>query len=113
MADGAAARKSNRRERRAAGKGSVPPGGPTTTVTSGAPQPAGSSGTPQQAPSQPSVWTWEGFKIYLQQVRLEMNRVTWPTRRELQAATTVVMFTLLIFAGYLGILDFILKRVFR
>jgi len=61
----------------------------------------------------PTGWSLETLKAYLLQVRLEMGRVTWPTRRELQAATAVVMFTLLVFAGYLGILDFVLRRVFR
>jgi preprotein translocase subunit SecE len=66
-----------------------------------------------QDPAGPSGWTMAALKAYLQQVRLEMGRVTWPSRRELQAATAVVMMTLIVFAGYLGMLDFILRRVFR
>ncbi|MFN8608819.1 MAG: preprotein translocase subunit SecE [Vulcanimicrobiota bacterium] len=61
----------------------------------------------------PSGWTPAALKAYLQGVRLEMGRVSWPTARELQAATTVVMVTLILFAGYLGVLDFFLKRTFR
>ena len=74
-------------------------GGGTTTVTPAAPEPSG--------------WTIAALKAYLQGVKLEMGRVSWPGTRELQAATTVVMVTLFLFAGYLGVLDAILKRFFR
>lgn len=63
--------------------------------------------------AEPTGWTPAAFKAYLQGVRLEMGRVSWPSGRELQAATTVVMVTLILFAGYLGALDFVLKRFFR
>jgi preprotein translocase SecE subunit len=63
--------------------------------------------------AEPTGWTLAAFKAYLQGVKLEMGRVSWPTGRELQAATTVVMVTLILFAGYLGALDFVLKRFFR
>lgn len=75
-------------------------GGKTTVQVASSEGPAGGG------------WSLSSLQAYLHQVRLEMGRVTWPTRKELQAATMVVMFTLIVFAGYLGLLDQILKRVF-
>ena len=102
MAGRPATKKTGPRRDRSEGKGAIVSAGAKTTVQATGQEPAG-----------PSGWTPAALKVYLQQVRLEMGRVTWPTRRELQAATAVVMMTLLVFAGYLGILDVILKRVFR
>lgn len=101
MAGRPAAKKTGPRRDRSESKAAVVPIGAKTTVQATGQDSSGSSG-----------WTLGNLKAFLQQVRLEMGRVTWPTRRELQAATTVVMMTLIVFAGYLGLLDQILKRVF-
>ena len=58
-------------------------------------------------------WSLTAFSDYLRAVQAEMGRVTWPGKRELQAATMVVMMTLLVFSAYMGVLDAILKRVIR
>lgn len=101
MASRPATKRTGARRERGEGKSALVSPGGKTTVQSVASEPAG-----------PSVWTIQGMQAYLQQVRLEMGRVTWPGRRELQAATAVVMFTLMVFAGYLGFLDFVLRRIF-
>jgi preprotein translocase subunit SecE len=100
MAGRPAAKRTGPRRDRTEGKGTaIPPVGQKTTITS-APEPSG-----------PSIWSREGMSSYLHQVRLEMGRVTWPTRRELQAATLVVLMTLIVFSAYLGFWDQILKRL--
>ena len=42
---------------------------------------------------------------FLQQVRTEVSKVTWPTRKETQAATLVVIVTVIISAIILGAFD--------
>jgi preprotein translocase subunit SecE len=95
-------KKTGPRRDRSEAKAAMASGGGTTTVT---PAPADAAG--------PSGWSPAALKAYLHGVKLEMGRVSWPSTRELQAATTVVMVTLVLFAGYLGLLDAILKRFFR
>lgn len=54
----------------------------------------------------------EEFGKYLKSVRAEMKRVTWPGWPEVRAATIVVVLTLLIISGYMGIVDWVLTQVF-
>lgn len=44
---------------------------------------------------------------YLREVRVELTRVNWPTRRELVSMTIVVVVVLLVLAIYLGLFDYI------
>jgi preprotein translocase subunit SecE len=48
---------------------------------------------------------------FLREVRLEMKKVTWPTRKEVTGSTSVVIVTVIIVAIYLGIVDNILQQV--
>lgn len=52
---------------------------------------------------------------FLKESRLELKKVKWPTRKELLAATAVVIILTLAVAFYLGLVDFglikIIKRV--
>ena len=47
---------------------------------------------------------------FLREVRLEMKKVTWPTRKEITGSTSVVIVTVIIVAIYLGIVDNILQQ---
>jgi len=47
---------------------------------------------------------------FLREVRLEMKKVTWPTRKEITGSTGVVIVTVMIVAIYLGIVDNILQQ---
>lgn len=49
---------------------------------------------------------------FLKLVRTEMDRVSWPSWKELRAATIVVVVTLLLVSGYMGIVDWLLTLVF-
>jgi len=46
---------------------------------------------------------------FLYEVRLEMRKVSWPTRKEISGSTSVVIITVIIVAIYLGFIDTILQ----
>ena len=46
-------------------------------------------------------------KTFLGDVRAETLRVTWPTRKQVQGTTVVVILTVFFFGIYFGILDWI------
>jgi preprotein translocase subunit SecE len=51
-----------------------------------------------------------GLKNYFQELHLEMRRVTWPSRKQVQATTLVVILTVFAFAAYFFVVDFALAR---
>jgi preprotein translocase subunit SecE len=61
-----------------------------------------------------SVTGWWGrSRRFLAEVRNEMARVTWPSRREVYATTLVVILTSIFFGLYLWGVDLILDRIMR
>jgi preprotein translocase subunit SecE len=48
---------------------------------------------------------WAGVRTFLTEVRNEMRRVTWPSRKEVYATTVVVVLTSAFFGLYLWGLD--------
>ena len=48
---------------------------------------------------------------FFREVRQEMKKVTWPTRREISGSTSVVIVSVLIVSIYLGIIDTVLQWV--
>jgi preprotein translocase subunit SecE len=59
-----------------------------------------------------SVTGWWGrSRRFLAEVRNEMSRVTWPSRREVYATTLVVILTSIFFGVYLYGIDLILNAV--
>ena len=53
---------------------------------------------------------FEGTKDYVNELKLEMRRVTWPNRKQVQGTTAVVIFSVFLFAGYFEVVDSILSR---
>jgi preprotein translocase subunit SecE len=49
-------------------------------------------------------------KDYINELRLEMRRVTWPNRKQVQGTTAVVIFSVFAFAAYFEVVDSILSR---
>jgi preprotein translocase subunit SecE len=47
----------------------------------------------------------ERARLFLSEVRNELKRVTWPSRREVYATTVVVILTSMFFGIYLTIVD--------
>ena len=50
-------------------------------------------------------------RVFLAQVKNEMERVTWPTRKEVYATTLVVLLTSAFFGLYLSGLDLVFVRI--
>ncbi len=64
----------------------------------------------KESPEQVAGWFGRARR-FLADVRAELSRVTWPTRREVWATTVVVIFTSTVFGVYLYIVDLGLSRI--
>jgi preprotein translocase subunit SecE len=51
----------------------------------------------------------ESTKDYVNDLRQEMRRVTWPNRKQVEGTTAVVIVSVFAFAGYFAIVDGILS----
>lgn len=51
-----------------------------------------------------------GFMKFLRDVRVEMGKVTWPTRKDLAQSTLVVLVAVAIATAYTGVLDFVFDK---
>lgn len=56
---------------------------------------------------------FERFKIYLSETRVEMKKVTWPTKNELKDATRVVVIASIVLTAFIGVVDQILSRIVK
>jgi preprotein translocase subunit SecE len=52
-------------------------------------------------------------KEYFGELKLEMRRVTWPNRKQVESTTAVVIFSVFAFAGYFWVVDGILSKGIR
>ncbi len=52
----------------------------------------------------------ESTRSYLNDIRSEMKRVTWPNREKVQSTTLVVIVSVFIFAAYFKVVDTILTK---
>jgi preprotein translocase subunit SecE len=52
----------------------------------------------------------ERTKDYINDLKLEMRRVSWPNRKQVEGTTAVVIVSVFAFAGYFAIVDGILSR---
>jgi preprotein translocase subunit SecE len=53
----------------------------------------------------------KGFMKFLRDVRTEMGKVTWPTRKDLAQSTLVVLVAVAIAAAYTSVLDFGFSKI--
>jgi preprotein translocase subunit SecE len=53
--------------------------------------------------------TVQGIKDYINELKLEMRRVTWPNRKQVESTTGVVIFAVFAFAAYFEVVDTILS----
>ena len=53
-----------------------------------------------------------GPRQFIRDVRLEMRRVSWPTRSEVVTTTVIAMIAVAFFGFYLWVVDFGLAQVF-
>ena len=91
----------------------------TQTVTQGNDKPAKShssnqaSGRAEASPALSSgVMGWvDKVKSFLLEVRVEFDKITWPSRKEAIALTTAVLAITFFFTAYLGIVDISLTKL--
>ncbi|MBW2039141.1 MAG: preprotein translocase subunit SecE [Deltaproteobacteria bacterium] len=50
---------------------------------------------------------------FLKEVKFELKRVTWPSRKEMMAGTVVVLIIVFITAFFLGIVDLGLSKLIK
>ncbi len=56
---------------------------------------------------------FERWRLFLSEVRNELKRVTWPSKKEVYATTLVVIVTSIFFGMYLWTIDLGLDRLVR
>jgi preprotein translocase subunit SecE len=56
---------------------------------------------------------WEKAKQFFREVRVELKKVTWPSRKETIASTSVVLITVILVAFFLGVVDLGLSRLIK
>jgi preprotein translocase subunit SecE len=54
---------------------------------------------------------WKRVKTFLTDVRVELKKVSWPSRQDTIASTGVVVVVVLIISFYLGFIDVLLSRM--
>lgn len=52
----------------------------------------------------------EKLRNFLREVRVELEKVTWPGRQEVRAATLVIIALVLLLAAFIGGVDFLVSR---
>jgi preprotein translocase subunit SecE len=65
----------------------------------------------QQAPAPAGPSRMAQVREFLEAVRVEMRKVTWPTRDELVKATRMIVILSLVLGLAIGLLDWILQKI--
>lgn len=55
----------------------------------------------------------QNVKSFLDAVKIELGKVTWPTRKETMATTGVVIVIIFLISFYLGLCDVVLAKLMR
>jgi len=58
------------------------------------------------------VWA-QDTKDYVNELKLEMRRVSWPSRQQVESTTGVVIFSVFAFAAYFYVVDGLLSKAIR
>jgi preprotein translocase subunit SecE len=58
------------------------------------------------------VWAQE-TKDYFNDLKLEMRRVTWPNRKQVEGTTAVVIISVFAFAAYFAVVDSLLVKFIK
>jgi preprotein translocase subunit SecE len=60
---------------------------------------------------EPAKTNWlQSTRDYVSELKLEMRRVTWPTRKQVQSTTAVVIVTVFAFAAYFKVVDLVINQ---
>ena len=60
----------------------------------------------------PAVW-WQKTAQFFREVKVELKKVTWPSRKETITSTSVVVVLVLLSSFFLGVVDLGLSRLIR
>jgi len=64
-----------------------------------------------EATSIAKMKSWpKGLKDYYNELKLEMTRVTWPNRKQVESTTMVVILTVFMFAAFFAAVDSVLNH---
>jgi preprotein translocase subunit SecE len=74
------------------------------------PKDAAKRGAPRRAKPAARQGEKKGLVKFLRDVRVEMSKVTWPTRKDLVQSTWVVIVAVAIAASYIFVLDQVFAR---
>ncbi len=55
----------------------------------------------------------EKLKNYLVETKIEIKKVTWPTKDELKESTRVVVIATIVLTAFTGVVDQILSRIVK
>ena len=66
----------------------------------------------QRVASGPRSWWLKGSQFF-REVKVELKKVTWPSRKETLTSTTVVLVLVILAAVFLGLVDLGLSRLIR
>ena len=55
----------------------------------------------------------EKIRLFLTEFRIEMKKVSWPSRKEVMASTGVVLLVVLFMSFFMGIADFVFSKLLR
>jgi preprotein translocase subunit SecE len=55
----------------------------------------------------------ERFKTYLLETKIEIKKVTWPTKQELKDSTRVVIIASFLLTVFIGVIDQVLNRIVK
>jgi len=53
----------------------------------------------------------ERFKEFIEEVKSELSKVSWPTKEDIKGSTQVVLFLLVVVAGLVYVYDIVFKIV--
>jgi len=63
--------------------------------------------------SEPKTGLMQSITDYIKDVRVEMTKVTWPTRAELRESTLVVIVMVFLMMVFIGVVDRLLTQAFE
>lgn len=66
--------------------------------------------SPKQKSRKPVAKKKPGWLQFLDEVNVEMKKVTWPSRKEVIGSTTALMIATVIIGLFLGLVDFVLAK---
>lgn len=56
---------------------------------------------------------WDKIKEFLKDAKIELKKVTWPSRKQTVASTSVVILVVFIVSVFLGLVDFGLAKIIK